>query len=336
MFHEAAEAPERVERQCQSNRDRVEEIAARLCSDKINMVLTCARGSSAHAAVYGKYLIEGLVGKPVAAFAPSMASIYGADLHLHRAMFLAVSQSGRSEDLLQSTQAAKAGGAFTVAMTNDTESPLAALCEATLPLLAGEEHSVAATKSFICSLTAFAALAFCAGGDHRGLDALGQLPAHLREAWAGDWGAALPVLKEAGNLFVSGRGPGLSIAGEAALKLKETSGLYAEALSAAELRHGPIAVLSRGFPILAFVSADEARQSVLELVSFCAAHGAQCLTVGGAVSGALALDCPGGDDPRLTPILQVQRFYRFANALSLTRGKNADEPPFLKKVTVTV
>ncbi|WP_411816258.1 SIS domain-containing protein [Hyphococcus sp. DH-69] len=336
MFHEAGEAPDRVAAQFQNNTSAINEIAKRLASDKINMVVTCARGSSSHATVYGKYLLERQTGKPVCAFSPSVASVYGAALNLRGAMFLAVSQSGRSEDLLQSAKAAKAGGAFTVALTNDSASPLADLCDVTLPLLAGDETSVAATKSFICSLTALAHIAFAAGGDDKGLSALEQLPTHLSQAWEGEWNAALPILQDARNLFVSGRGVGFGIAKEAALKLKETSGLHAEALSAAELRHGPMAVVSEGFPILAFVSADESKQSVRELVSFCASNGAKCLTVGEAVPDALNLDCPVGDDPRLTPILQIQRFYRFANALSLARGKNPDEPPFLKKVTVTV
>ncbi|MBC6402396.1 MAG: SIS domain-containing protein [Hyphomonadaceae bacterium] len=337
MLREAGEAPDRVADQSRSSADVLEDVARHLSGDRVDMVITCARGSSSHATVYGKCLIERLVGKPVAAFSPSAASIYGARLNLGRAVFLAVSQSGRSEDLLQSAEAAKAGGALTVAMTNVAGNPLSALCDITIPLMAGEEQSVAATKSFICSLTAFAGLAFRAGKDFKGLDALDKLPEFMKQAWEGDdWSAAMPILTAARSLFVCGRGVGFGIAREAALKLKETSRLHAEAFSAAELRHGPMAVVSGGFPILAFVAADASRQSVHDLVSFCSSKGAKCLAVGGDIPDAVSLGCPRGDDTRLTPVLQIQRFYRFANGLSLARGGNPDRPPFLKKVTVTV
>lgn len=336
MFVEASEAPGLVGRQLRENEDVTFDVAARLSKDDIHTIVTCARGSSDHAARYGKYLFESLLGKPVSTFSHAIASIYGMRVDLKGTMFLAVSQSGKSDDLLRSVDLANAGGAFTVALTNATDSPLSELCDATIPILAGEERSVAATKSFICSMTALAALAFRAGGDGDGLAALERLPGLLEQAWEGEWDIALPTLSHAQNLFVTGRGFGFGVAKEAALKLKETSGLHAEALSAAELRHGPMAVVADGFPILAFVPSDAARQSVTDLVSYCASNGAQCLTVGDAIADALHLECPEADDARLTPLLQIQRFYRFANALSLARGKNPDEPPFLKKVTMTV
>lgn len=336
MFLEASEAPARVQDQLARNAECVREVAGLLASDRISSVITCARGSSSHATVYGKYLIEPLIGKPVSAFSPSMASVFGAKLNLKGHLFLAVSQSGQSEDLLRSTEMAKAGGAVTVALTNMEDSPLSALCDLTLPLYAGPELSVAATKSFICSLTGLASIAFAAGRDPAGSAALEALPQMLGEAWQQDWAFALPALDKAGSLFVASRGAGFGIAKEAALKLKETSGLHGEALSAAELRHGPMAVVGDGFPILAFVPGDKSRDSVVDLMTYCAERGAKCIAIGEAVPGALNLDCPSASDPRLTPIVQIQRFYRFANSLSLARGKNPDAPPFLKKVTVTV
>jgi len=339
MFLEAAETPLRVEKQLTTNQAVIDDVAEVLASDKIHSVVTCGRGSSSHATVYGKYLLEPALGKQVCAFSPSIASIFGADLNLKDVLFLAVSQSGRSEDLLRSVEMAGKGGAVTVGLTNAPDSPLADLCDTTIPMLAGPETSVAATKSFICSLTTLAALAFSSGADTAGREALQTLPALLNQAWNSDWTLALPTLSKAGSLFVTSRGAGLGIAKEAALKLKETSGLHAEALSAAELRHGPMAVVSDGFPILSFVPSDTSRQSVVDLAAYCASHGAECIMIGMVgveIPGVLGLECPAGDDARLTPILQVQRFYRFANALSLSRGKNPDNPPHLKKVTVTV
>jgi glutamine---fructose-6-phosphate transaminase (isomerizing) len=336
MFREAAEAPECVAQQLQSNISVVREIAQRIASDEVRQIITCARGSSSHATVYGKYLLETLIGKTVSAFSPSTASIFDAEMDLRGALFLSVSQSGRSDDLLRSVEMAKKGGALTVSITNTANSPLSEMSEINLPLLAGYESSVAATKSFVCSLTALANIAFTAAGDNAGRFALEKIPDQLRDAWASDWELGLPRLLKTKSLFVTSRGCGFGIAKEAALKLKETSGLHAEALSSAELRHGPMAVVYKGFPILAFVPNDASKESVTELISSCSHNGADCIAIGAPVPGALNLDCPDATDPRLTPILQVQRFYRFANALSIMRGKNPDDPPFLKKVTVTV
>lgn len=336
MFLEASEASKCVERQIAENLAVSQEIGEVIASDRIKSVITCARGSSSHATVYGKYLLETLTGKPVSAFSPSVASVFGGDLDLQGTLFLAVSQSGRSDDLLRSVEMAKRGGAFTVSLTNTPDSPLAQLSDIDVPLHAGPENSVAATKSFICSLTALASIAFAAGQDEIGARSLDALPEELFEAWKGDWEFALPRLAKTASMFVTSRGCGFGIAKEAALKLKETSGFHAEAISAAELRHGPMAVVTEGFPVLSFVPSDASRESVTELTSYCARNGAACIAVGEPVPGALNLSCPVSSDPRLTPILQVQRFYRFANALSIARGKDPDEPPFLKKVTVTV
>lgn len=336
MYAEASESAERVRAQLSDMDGAVRDVAKRLSSDHTRGVITCARGSSSHATVYAKYLLEPQLKKPVSSFSPSIASIYEANLDLSGYVFLAVSQSGGSEDLVRSAERARAGGAFTVALTNAPSSPLSNVSEITLPLLAGPELSVAATKSFICSLTLLAALSFAASDDEQGKRALHALPDVLDAAWASDWSAALANLRNAASLFVTARGSGFGIAKEAALKLKETSGLHAEALSAAELRHGPMAVVSEGFPILAFHSSDQTGASVDELVSYCASVGARCFSVGKAIPGAQHLDCPSAPDPRLTPIVQIQSFYRFANELSLARGMDPDEPPHLKKVTVTV
>ena len=336
MFFEASEAPKCVERQIAENLAISKDIGEVIASDRINSIMTCARGSSSHATVYGKYLLEALTGKPVGAFSPSVASVFGGGLDLQGTLFLSVSQSGRSEDLLRSVEMAKRGGAFTVSLTNAPNSPLAEISDVDIPLHAGPENSVAATKSFICSLSALASLAFEAGKDEIGARSLQGLPDELSDAWNGDWEFALPRLIKAKSLFVTSRGCGFGVAKEAALKLKETSGFHAEAISAAELRHGPMAVVSEGFPVLSFVPNDASGESVTELTSYCARNGAACIAVGDPVPGALNLSCPTSSDARLTPILQIQRFYRFANALAIARGKNPDEPPLLKKVTVTV
>jgi glucosamine--fructose-6-phosphate aminotransferase (isomerizing) len=332
MHREAAEAPDAVARFLTHNRDTLARIADRLRRAPPPLVVTCARGSSDHAATYGKYLIETMIGVPTASAAPSVSSIFGAPPRAPGALCLAISQSGRSPDLLETTRAYKAGGAFVVALVNDASSPLAELADEVLPLCAGPELSVAATKSYIAALAAQAALVAAWAGDE-GLQAqLATLPELMRDAFAIEWTAAQAPLSTARNLFVIGRGYSLAIAQEAALKFKETCGLHAEAFSAAEVRHGPMAIVGRDFPVLGFATSDKAGDDVRAAAAQFAERDAIVMLAdpaGGGLLPAIAAH------PALEPILTIQSFYRFANALALTRGIDPDSPPHLKKVTQT-
>ena len=194
-------------------------------------MVTIARGSSDHAATYARYLIETRLGVLTSSLAPSVSSVYAASLDLTDTVCLAISQSGRSPDLIEAVETAKRAGAKVVALVNVGNSPLEAIADYAFPLLAGPENSVAATKSMICTLSALAQLV-SAWSDNVGLvEALSVLPRQLDEAWRQDWRAAVNLLQRAHNLFVVGRGLGLGVAQEAALKLKETCGLHAEAFS---------------------------------------------------------------------------------------------------------
>jgi glucosamine--fructose-6-phosphate aminotransferase (isomerizing) len=165
--------------------------------------------------------------------------------------------------------------------------------------------------------------------------ALSQLPGKLEEAWELNWTAALPLLRTATAMYVVGRGHGLGIAQEGALKLKETCGLQAEAFSAAEVRHGPMAVVRKDFPVLLFGQADQSLQSVVELASDFADRGASVLSAG--IPGAQGTVLPvTPSDPLIAPILQIASFYRLANSLALARGRDPDRPPYLSKVTETL
>jgi glucosamine--fructose-6-phosphate aminotransferase (isomerizing) len=163
---------------------------------------------------------------------------------------------------------------------------------------------------------------------------LSHLPTLLRRAWALDWSALVEVLKGATDLYVLGRGIGFAIAQEAALKLKETSQLHAEAFSAAELRHGPMALVRGGFPTLIFGQSDEAAQNVAETAKRLVESGARVLLAGAEAEGATSLPIISSA-PLLEPILEIQSFYRAANALALARGLDPDHPPHLAKVTET-
>ena len=333
MFREAAEAAQAVARQ-EEAAAQLKRIGAALRKRSPNVVITCARGSSDHAATYAKYAIETRIGIPVASAAPSVASVYGSPIQAGGAVCIAISQSGRSPDLLATVAGLKDAGACVIALVNEAESPLADMADEVFGLAAGAERSVAATKSFIASLAAVARLVAEWSDDERLRSDLGELPALLRRAWELDWSALVDGLKDASDLYVLGRGVGYGVAQEAALKLKETSQLHAEAFSTAELRHGPMALVREGFPVLMFGQSDETGRDVGETATALAERGARVFLAGGEAAGATTL-ATIACAPLLEPVVQIQSFYRAANALALTRGLDPDRPPHLAKVTET-
>ncbi len=335
MYREAAQAPGAVRQQLQANAQRMARLTERLRQTPPRAVVTCARGSSDHAATFARYLIETRLGLLTSSAAPSVSSVYEAQPDLAGAVVLAISQSGASPDLLASVSSARAAGAHIVALVNAQDSPLAQLADDLIPLHAGTERSVAATKSYIASLAAIVQLVANWTRDAQLAAALQQAPELLERAWQLDWSAAVTHLTAANNLYVIGRGLGLAIAQEAALKFKETCGLHAEAVSAAELRHGPMALVGAGFPLLMFTQNDESRAGVAQLATELAARGADVLLAGAAAPGATILPTEGAH-PAIEPLLFAQSFYRMANALSLARGHDPDQPPHLHKVTETL
>jgi glucosamine--fructose-6-phosphate aminotransferase (isomerizing) len=267
--------------------------------------------------------------------APSVSSVYSAQPELRDALCLAISQSGRSPDLLAAATAARAAGAVVVALVNAEDSPLAARADHVIRLHAGPELSVAATKSHVASLAAILHLVAEWQGDAELETALETLPAGLERAWQLDWQAAVLPLREARNLFVLGRGLGLCVAQEAALKFKETCRLHAEGMSAAELRHGPMALVQAGFPVLLFAQDDGTRDSSVALAAELAASGAAVIVAGCDSPGALVLPTIDAD-PVVQPILLIQSFYRMVETLARARGMDPDHPPHLRKITETV
>ncbi|MDE2135663.1 MAG: SIS domain-containing protein [Alphaproteobacteria bacterium] len=334
MFSEAQVAPQVVERQLQANEDAIRDIASRLRAKAPRAVVTVARGSSDNAATYAKYLVETKVGILTSSAAPSVSSIYSAKPDLKDTLVVAISQSGRSPDLMTAIDIARHAGAFTLALVNAVESPLAQLADVVLPLHAGSEYSVAATKSCIAAMTAIAHLVATWSGDRMLREALERLPAQMKDAWSLDWSAATARLQAARDLYVIARGIGFGAAQEAALKFKETCALHAEAFSAAEVRHGPMALANKGFPVLVLSQDDETRPGIKDTINAFAAHGADVLLAGFEDSRALNLSSLAAN-PALQPILFLQSFYRMAEALSRARGLDPDNPPYLNKVTET-
>lgn len=335
MFREAAEAPAVVRAQLAEHAVGARRIGAMLRQMNPRAVVTCARGSSDHAATYAKYLIETYTKTITSSAAPSITSVYDAAPDLRGMLFLAISQSGRSPDLLAAVEHAKRHGAFILSICNATSSPLATTSDALLPLCAGAETSVAATKTFIASLAAIAHLLAGWTQSRELANALVAAPDDLERAWTCDWSAAIPVLREAASLFVIGRGFGLGAAQEAALKFKETCAMHAEGFSSAEVKHGPMTLVRDGFPVLMLSQNDETRAGMAALAQDFAHRGARVLAAGLAPEHAVVLPTVAAH-PIIEPMLMIQSFYRLANDLALARGLNPDAPPHLNKVTETV
>ncbi len=334
LFREAGESSAVSRALLARHGDAARALGATLRAQPPRAVVTCARGSSDHAATFAKYLIETRTGILTASAAPSVSSVYGARQDLRGCLFLAISQSGKSPDLVASARAAREGGAIVVALVNVEHSPLAQVAEHVFALSAGAERSVAASKSFIAALAAIALLVAAWTEDQALLEALASLPDLLSRAWQLDWRAARERLELREHLFVIGRGPGLAIAQEAALKGKETCGLHAEAFSGAEVRHGPQALLSGSFPALLLIQDDETRAGMIELARDLVARDVDVLIAGADVPGAIVLPTLAAH-PVLQPLLLIQAYYRLVNALALARGRDPDSPPHLRKVTET-
>lgn len=334
MAAELREAPAAVRRQ-QSLAQPIAELAAWCRRNPPQVVVTCARGSSAHAATFGKHLIERYLGIPVAAAAPNIATVYGERMRLKGQLVLTISQSGRSDDLTEFTAMAKAAGALTLAIVNDVDSPLAKACHVALPMAAGPEISVAATKTFIAALTALLRLAAAWTGDDKLDAAIDRLPDRLAAALDLDWSSATGVVSQASSLIAIGRGPTLAIAREAALKLKETSNLHAEAFSSAEFQHGPVALVSPLYPILMFVPGDAAAAGMRALAADLRGKGAALFSADHGEEAAGGLPVLAPDHPDADAVCLIQSFYALAIRVAERRGVDVNRPRHLQKVTRT-
>jgi glutamine---fructose-6-phosphate transaminase (isomerizing) len=336
MAREVAEIPEAAARFLHLSSDAVGRTAHAMRKKDPALIITVARGSSDHAATYLKYAIELLAGIPVASVGPSIASIYGRPLRVASAACIGISQSGQSPDIVEMMRAARAGGALTVAVTNEAESPMAAASAECLALQAGAEQSVAATKTFVTSVLAGLALLAEWQDDQPLRAAVADLPSAFGQALALDWSTLADRLLQAHSLFVLGRGPAFAIANEAALKFKETCGLHAESFSAAEVLHGPSAIVQAEFPVFALGVEDAALGRVVQTAERLAAQGADVFLTGADAIGATRLPSVENLHPLVAPLVLIVGFYTFIETLSRRRGFDPDLPPYLRKVTETV
>ena len=292
------------------------------------------RGSSDAAALLAKYLFEARLGLPTVSAAPSIYSVYGKRLNFEKAVILAISQSGRSPDLIEYCRAAVGPDVLRMALINDVTAPLGDAVDVSIPLHAGVETSVAATKSCLAAMALVFGLTAYWRNDPDMIAAFERLPQVLSRALDLDWAAADAFLAGDGPIFVIGRGPGLAVAAEAALKLKETNGLHAEAVSAAEIRHGPFALVGRGLRVIVFAQRDAAFQGLQKLAADLVELGCPVLFI----SPGRSVPDPHVE-PDAEPVLELMamlvRFYLLANTSALARGRSPDRPPLLSKITET-
>jgi glucosamine--fructose-6-phosphate aminotransferase (isomerizing) len=335
MVDDIRETPQAIARFFDRETVNLRDTARYLAERRPSVIVTCARGSSDHAASYFKYLTEILLGIPVASLGPSVASLYRAPLQLADGVMVAVSQSGQSPDIVSLLHAAKAAGAFAIAVVNDVNSPLALAADAVLPFHSGAEKSIAATRTFLSSAAILGALVAEWRGDSLLARAVRELPGALEKAAYADWSEALPALRDANSAYVVGRGPALAIAAEAALKLKEVAMLHAEAFSGAEIMHGPVQLVESGFPVIALRPDDAAHDVMGETASSLESIGARVFVAEAGAQRQGRLPVSRSGHPLLDPLVMLVSFYMLAEQVSRARGHDPDRPNQLRKVTQT-
>jgi glutamine---fructose-6-phosphate transaminase (isomerizing) len=332
MAAEVAEQPAVLARILDAQ-DEFAAAAERIAAAKPRFVLIAARGTSDHAGLYAKYLAEVLLQLPAGLVSPSALTVYGARPEMHDVLFIAVSQSGRSPDLVDSLTAARSRGALTVAVTNAIDSPLAAAAEIAVDVRAGIERAVAATKSYTAELLSLYLL--IAGV--RAAEAAARLPEAAARTLAltpDDRLAAIAApLQYAERLVVTARGYSSATAHEAALKLMETSYLSAMAFSGADLLHGPLAMIDRSVPVIAVTSPGRGGEAMAPVLERLDELGAHVLQVGSPEGMPIAHQ---GLPEELLPVLEILPLQRLAWRLALDRGVDPDRPRGLSKVTQTL
>jgi glucosamine--fructose-6-phosphate aminotransferase (isomerizing) len=335
MLDEAREAPAAVARQLMHGDLAYREFGAALRARPPTSVLTVARGSSDHAAQFMAYLIMARLGRLVTSLPMSLITLHQSQIRCEGLLSMAFSQSGQSPDLVAPMEFFTARGAITAAFVNDPGSPLAHAAQWVFPLHAEAERSVAATKSFITQLVAGARVVAAWQDDPELQSALAGLPASLARAAEADWSPAIDILANTDRLFVIGRGTGLAIAMEAALKFKETCAIQAEAFSGAEVRHGPMAMIEDGFPLLVFAPRGPAQAGLLAMAEEMRGRGAKVLLAAPAGTPGCSLPIIETPSIELDPISAIQSFYPLVEAVSRARGFDPDHPRHLAKVTRT-
>ena len=336
MHEEVLEIPDAARRILASGQARAEAFARDYLARKPGLIATIGRGSSDHAAYFLKYAFEIELGVPVVSLGPSLASLYGVNPNLAGGVSIAISQSGKSPDIVALAKAVREAGALSIALVNTVPSPLSENSDHAIDLAAGPEKSVAATKSYVNSVVAGLMLLAEIKNDAALKSALAALPDRLQAALATDWMPLSDHLVGRKSMFVLGRGPTLAIANEAALKMKETCSVHAEAYSAAEVLHGPVELVEPGFPVLVFNGGGQPEQATTAVARDIAARGGAVFMTGASAEGVNMLPVADAGHPLTDALVQIASYYIFVEAHARRLGRNPDVPRQLKKVTETM
>jgi glutamine---fructose-6-phosphate transaminase (isomerizing) len=341
LKREIFEQPEALRRLLDRERENVLKIAEVIRQRDPHLAMFVARGSSDNAARYGQYVFGVANGLPVALATPSLYTLYGTPPRLKDALVLAVSQSGQSPDIVGVIEEGRRQGVLTIAITNDVQSPLAEASEFAINLQAGKEQSIAATKSYTTSLMALAMLSASIIEDHERLKAIEAVPDFVSGVitTASETTRAAESYRYMDACVVISRGYNYATAFEIALKLKELTYILAEPYSSADFQHGPVALVERGFPVLAVVPEGVLASELIDFLTQLRERGAE-LAVVSASSEALSLaqtplPIPAGVPEWLSPMVTVVQGQLFALGLTLAKGLDPEHPRGLRKVTLT-
>lgn len=341
MWQEIMEQPKILENCLGLNQKTINAIVARLKEKNVDNVIIAARGTSDHAGIYGKYIIEIKKGIPVSLAAPSVFTIYEGNVNMANSLVIAISQSGRAADALEVIKSARQQGATTVSITNFEDSPLAVESEYHLFCGAGLEKSVAATKTFTSQVYLLALLVAAWSQDEGFKKELSEVPTLLNKT--------LDLSEQIKNrvgryrfmneCFVLARGTNYAIALESALKIQETTYVRAKGYAISDFHHGPFAMISEHMPVIVFAPKCQSLKDSKEMLVKLRNAGADILVVSNdpetLTMGECSIQIPDVSNDFITPFINALVAQMFACELSILRGLNPDAPRGLSKVTYT-
>lgn len=337
MREEVLQASQIASFQFKENSKLSKELAEILKIKNPYSIMTMARGSSHHAALFFNYLVMNKLHRISSSLPLSSMTLYKTKLHVSQSLGVAISQSGHSPDIITPFKYFKENALESIALVNDLNSPLAKLATHLIPLHAGEEKSIAATKSFIAGLFAFSHLIASWSNDQELLFGLERLSEDLDSANKMNWEASIPThflgIKQ---IIILGRGPGLPLAHEMALKFKETCRIHAEAFSGAEIKHGPKAMITSGFPVLILALRGPTLKSMLDLKDEMISLGAKVILAAPSFVKNRDLTIHSTSNEELDAITAISSFYLLVENLSRELGFNPDKPMHLSKITKTL
>jgi len=341
LEQEIAQQPDCLERLITSAADLTQGVAAEILRRGVTYIMIAARGSSDNAARYAQYLFGACNRVPVALATPSLYTLYDSPPRLDGALVIGISQSGRSPDIVSVLEAARAQSRPTLAVTNDSFSPLAQAADWVLPLATGEERAVAATKTYTASLGALALLSVALAGDDERRAELARMPAQMRQTLAEVRGMATIAdrYRDTQEGGVVGRGYNYGTAFEIALKVKELSRVVMEPHSAADFLHGPISILEPGFPLVLVAPGGRTLPDLVALAGEAHRRGAELIVISDDENilrvAQTPLPLPPNVPEWLSPLVTVLPGQLLATHLARARGLDPDNPIGLSKVTQT-